>query len=98
MYEARVDGYLRSTSNEVKAIVEVKPCVRSAKREKIQMQEAAQMAAWICNDPPDVGTMRNQKKTRRRLLVSQDCHEIYITIAEFDADYVDYIFWINHTI
>lgn len=29
--------------------------------------------------------------TLRRLLVSQDRHEIYVTIAEFDADYINYI-------
>lgn len=27
----------------------------------------------------------------RRLLISQDRHEIYLTFAEFDATYVDYI-------
>jgi len=27
----------------------------------------------------------------RRLLVSQDRHEIYITLAMFDADYVEYV-------
>jgi hypothetical protein len=27
----------------------------------------------------------------RRLLISQDRHEIYITLAVFDADYVEYV-------
>ncbi|KAI0104626.1 hypothetical protein GGR51DRAFT_521573 [Nemania sp. FL0031] len=91
VYEARVDGYLCSKDNEVKAIVEVKPYTRSSKLENIRMQEAAQMAAWINSDPPNVQTMREQKKTCRRLLISQDHNQIFITIAEFDADYVDYI-------
>ncbi|KAI8623451.1 hypothetical protein F5Y19DRAFT_481649 [Xylariaceae sp. FL1651] len=91
VYEARVDGYLRSRDNNVKAIVEVKPYTRSNKNWNIRMQEAGQMAAWIGSDPPDVQAMREQKKTCRRLLVSQDRHEIYVTIAKFDADYVDYI-------
>lgn len=29
--------------------------------------------------------------TDRRLLVSQDRHEIYLTFAEFDRSYVDYL-------
>ncbi|KAI1170048.1 hypothetical protein F4777DRAFT_570640 [Nemania sp. FL0916] len=91
VYEARVDGYLRSRDNKVKAIVEVKPYTRGTKYWNTRMQEAGQMAAWIGTDPPDVQAMRAQKKNCRRLLVSQDRHEIYVIIAEFDADYVDYI-------
>lgn len=65
VYEARVDGYLRSRKNEVKAIVEVKPFTRSSNPQSIKMQEAAQMAAWIGVDPPDVRTMRKEKKAFR---------------------------------
>ncbi|KAI0424496.1 hypothetical protein F5Y09DRAFT_353359 [Xylaria sp. FL1042] len=65
VYEARVDGYLRSRNNEVKAIVEVKPFTRSSNHQSIKMQEAAQMAAWISVDPPDVRRMREEKKTCR---------------------------------
>ncbi|KAF2229847.1 hypothetical protein EV356DRAFT_510033 [Viridothelium virens] len=49
IFEARVDGILRqrSNTNSVLAIVEVKPFERH-KYSPIRMQEAAQMAAWIC--------------------------------------------------
>jgi hypothetical protein len=52
VYEARVDGYLLCTTNsQVKAIAEVKPFLRQPKIQAIQMQEGAQMAAWISNYP-----------------------------------------------
>jgi hypothetical protein len=51
-YEARVDGYLQTFhDNQIKAIVEVKPFIREKKILEIQMQEAAQMAAWISSNP-----------------------------------------------
>lgn len=65
VYEARVDGYLCSRDNEVKAIVEVKPFARFRNTRRIKMQEAAQMAAWIGVDPPDIRIMRKEKKTCR---------------------------------
>ena len=65
------------------------------------MQEAAQMAAWICNYPPDnLDEMRNTQTTttyvgnhplRVSSLISQDRNEVYLTFATFGADYVDYI-------
>jgi len=60
VYEARVDGFLRTRQdNEVKAILEVKPFIRSKMWEAIHMQEAAQMAAWISEHPPaDLETVR----------------------------------------
>ena len=50
MFEARVDGILRSGNGEnddVLAIMEVKPCMRLLNRVNIRMQETAQMACWI---------------------------------------------------
>jgi hypothetical protein len=38
----------------VMAIVETKACVREAKEADIQMQETAQMAAWISTFPENV--------------------------------------------
>lgn len=52
VYEARVDGTLRQSDGEVRAIVEVKPFNRQRRPETIRMQEAAQMAAWISQHPP----------------------------------------------
>ncbi|KAF2969049.1 hypothetical protein GQX73_g4471 [Xylaria multiplex] len=71
----------------VEAIVEVKPYTRKSKSVRIGMQEAAQMAAWIASDPPH----RREGAEYSRVLISQDYEEIYIIIAKFDRDYVDYI-------
>lgn len=59
VFEARVDGCLRSSRNQVKAIIEVKPFLREADPKAIRMQESAQMAAWICNYP-DEKPQKNQ--------------------------------------
>ena len=65
-FEARVDGYLRHRKTDrVHAIVEVKPCIRDKKITKIQMQESAQMAAWICNDPGDYESYRKSKESMK---------------------------------
>ena len=56
-FEARVDGFLRRRcDDEVMAIVETKACVREEKELDIQMQEAAQMAAWISTSPENAGS------------------------------------------
>lgn len=59
VFEARVDGCLRSSRNQVKAIIEVKPFLRETDPSAIRMQESAQMAAWICNYP-DEKPQKNQ--------------------------------------
>ncbi|KAK4043151.1 hypothetical protein C8A01DRAFT_43933 [Parachaetomium inaequale] len=77
------------------ALVEVKPCVRLKKQKQIEWQEGAQMAAYIYKllslEPPptqEFGLLRCDKPgVKRRLLVSQDHAEIYITIAEYDSTY-----------
>lgn len=48
-WEARTDGYLRmpGISEEVRAIIEIKPYVRRRDLHGVQKQESAQMAAWI---------------------------------------------------
>lgn len=51
--EARTDGFLELNGGgerEVKAIVEVKACVREG-NEQVRMQESAQMVAWIASEP-----------------------------------------------
>lgn len=56
VYEARVDGIPRTgRDREVKAIIEVKPFLRSKDdtiHDAIRIQEAAQMVAWISTHPP----------------------------------------------
>lgn len=85
------DGYLeKGQSGEVSAILDVKAYIREDNILQIQMQESAQMAAWIFANPDD-GELHHSasgKEPTRRLLVSQDNHEIYLTFAEYDAAYV----------
>ena len=51
--EAQVDGYLSLRENdEVRVIMEVKPCIREGRHEKIGIQEAAELAARISQFPP----------------------------------------------
>ncbi|KAF5233430.1 hypothetical protein FANTH_12546 [Fusarium anthophilum] len=47
------------------------------------------MAAWIAQDPPSLTGPASNRFTR--LLVSQDHGEIYLIIASFNAEYVEYI-------
>ncbi|KAJ5922915.1 hypothetical protein N7516_010618 [Penicillium verrucosum] len=94
VYEARLDGFLRyqrDQNNPIMAIVEVKPFSRDTDPDdSTRKQESAQMAAWICQHPPTPAELTSGSKFSR-LLVSQDRHHIYLTFAEFDAGYVDYI-------
>jgi len=54
LFEARTDGYLeKGQSGEVGAILEVKAYIREDNILQIQMQESAQMAAWIFANPDD---------------------------------------------
>nr|KMM68379.1 hypothetical protein CPAG_04708 [Coccidioides posadasii RMSCC 3488] len=89
-FEARTDGYLEDTKpdGKIRALIEVKAVARERKRKAICMQEAAQMVAWI-RSYPDRGGCLNLPG--RRVHVSQDRHEIYITIAEYNGDYIDYL-------
>lgn len=106
-WEARTDGCLRR-GDEIKAIIEVKPYVRSYFSTKIQKQESAEMAAWIFNCPDDGGWFVQEEKggnerlvritvyehsadSSRRLLISQDVSEIYLTVAEFGSAYKAYL-------
>jgi hypothetical protein len=54
LFEARTDGFLRMhQSDKVGAILEVKAYLRQNNMPQIQMQESAQMAAWIFANPGD---------------------------------------------
>ncbi|KAK2679949.1 hypothetical protein RAB80_005130 [Fusarium oxysporum f. sp. vasinfectum] len=89
VYEARVDGLLR-VKDRTCAIVEVKPLIRYGSEktlDKIRMQETAQMAAWIAQDPP----VLKKPNTKFRRFSSQDHGEVYLIIATFDYQYVEYI-------
>ncbi|RAL03730.1 uncharacterized protein BO80DRAFT_268743 [Aspergillus ibericus CBS 121593] len=92
-YEARTDGYLEipSTTDEwkrIRALVEVKAASRRKNGPTIRMQEAAQVVAWL-KSRPDRGGLLNGPG--RRILLSQDRHEIFITVAEYDDKYLDFL-------
>ncbi|KAL4966498.1 uncharacterized protein BDV14DRAFT_198953 [Aspergillus stella-maris] len=92
-YNARTDGCLRCTKKvplekRVRALVEVKPVLRGKKRHQICMQEAAQTVAWL-KTYPDAGGRLN--KPGRRIHISQDRHQIFILVPEYNSDYVAYL-------
>jgi hypothetical protein len=96
-FEARVDGYLeyRGTAGaaQIKAIVEVKAAIRNFDTQisRVRMQEGAQMAAWIFSDESEEGCVIHKASRRRRVLISQDRHQIFITLAEYGTEYLNYL-------
>lgn len=84
-YQARTDGYL-DCRGEVKAIIEVKPAIRSTKQPVIQRQESAQVVGWITVDKE-----KPNGTERVRLHVAQDRQEIYLTVAVYDDNYIKYL-------
>ncbi|KAL4937352.1 hypothetical protein BDV06DRAFT_227035 [Aspergillus oleicola] len=92
-YEARTDGRLKCKKGvprdkKVRALIEVKPVMRSKKRNAICMQEAAQIVAWLMTFP-DTGGCLNERG--RRIHVSQDRHQIFFLIPEYNNDYLAYL-------
>ncbi|ATY60116.1 hypothetical protein A9K55_006347 [Cordyceps militaris] len=81
-------------THAITAIVEVKRASRvNAKRgwrRETLIQESAQMAAWISEVPMLVGQQEKDGKYRR-LLLSQDQREIFVTIATYTQEYIHYI-------
>ncbi|PWY65450.1 hypothetical protein BO83DRAFT_440284 [Aspergillus eucalypticola CBS 122712] len=91
LYEARTDGHMYLNSNgKTKAILEVKPVVR-AELPRVMMQEVAQLAAWIHAEKDVIQDENLAEQWFRRLLWSMNRHELYIIIAEYIGDYVDYL-------
>ncbi|KAH9995006.1 hypothetical protein F4779DRAFT_200571 [Xylariaceae sp. FL0662B] len=92
VFEARVDGCLRMSADptKVRSIIEVKPVLRYPNDNVIQIkyQETAQLAAFIANQPPE--NLQPGEKARY-LLISQDKHEMYFSIATFGLPYLHYI-------
>ncbi|GAB1192709.1 hypothetical protein APSETT444_001904 [Aspergillus pseudonomiae] len=76
-FEARTDGYLDDSRGKPSVLIEVKPVSRSTKQAAIQIQESAQMVAWIKSD----GDWAERRKV----------HEIYVTVAEYNDDYLAYL-------
>ncbi|KAA8641643.1 uncharacterized protein ATNIH1004_011779 [Aspergillus tanneri] len=90
-FEARTDGYLNDRRGIAKVIIEVKPVTRSKKPALIQMQESAQMVAWIKSDDE-----KPNGDEKMRIIVSQDRHEIFLTVAKYDDNYIKYLGDKNH--
>lgn len=87
-FEARTDGVLEDSNSKTYALVEVKPMSRYTKDDRIAMQEAAEIVSWIKCEPDSDGFLSD---CGNRVLVSQDRHEIYLTFAEYNANYVKYL-------
>ncbi|KAI1938269.1 hypothetical protein LOZ57_006438 [Ophidiomyces ophidiicola] len=84
LFQARTDGHLAFEDRSL-AILEVK--ARTRLDAMPWKQESAQMAAWIYAEPD-----KEKGRTHyRRLMISQDRHEIYVIVATYSQKYVDYI-------
>ena len=73
-------------NSNILAILEVKPRQRTEMMQRIQMQESAEMAAWILTTSPELSAFNNYC-----LLVAQDRHEIYLVYASYRCDYLRYL-------
>lgn len=86
-YTAETDGELEDTvSRRIRAIIECKKSARLSNTPQVQMQEVAQMVAWIKEHPDDITNDMNY-----RLTVSQDREEIYISFFEYSRNWVNYL-------
>ncbi|KAE8372159.1 hypothetical protein BDV26DRAFT_286178 [Aspergillus bertholletiae] len=66
-------------------LIEVKPASRSTDQTAIQIQQSAQMVARIKSN----GDLAKSRKLRFH--VSQDRHQIYVSVAEYDDDHLAYL-------
>jgi hypothetical protein len=83
-YTAVTDGQLQVYgTNAIQAIVECKSDTREgAFGMGVDMQEAAQIVAWIkCHEAP----------ANRRIIISQDNDEVFVTFAEYDSNWLRYL-------
>ncbi|KAM3505708.1 hypothetical protein MY10362_002798 [Beauveria mimosiformis] len=86
--------YKLSTNSRTTAIMEVKRKSRCNTQNwcvDIFYQEAAEMAAWIADVPMLLDQKPNHDGTYRRLLLSQDQREVYVTIATYTEKYISHI-------
>lgn len=103
-FEARTGGYLDSPGGKPRVLIEVKPILRSWHPLRIQIQESAQMVAWIKSDSelaqktnrmyaiPSLTASPDKRLTKgRRFHVSQDRHLVYVTVARYGQEYLDYL-------
>ncbi|QKX64283.1 uncharacterized protein TRUGW13939_11456 [Talaromyces rugulosus] len=82
-YEAITDGQLETyATNAIEAIVECKSAARPGLGDRVDIQEAAQIVAWI---------KQHETPANKRILVSQDDKEVFVTIAEYDSNWLRYL-------
>ncbi len=99
LMEAQVDGYLcrripDDFSNAPLAICEAMPCVKTDRYDAILRQETVEMACWIAErhgNKRDGFLQSCAGGAKRRLMISQDRHEIYMIIGEYGSKYGEYI-------
>ncbi|KAK3303574.1 uncharacterized protein B0T15DRAFT_496114 [Chaetomium strumarium] len=99
--EAKTDGILYNGIGPgyTLAILEVKPYVRRIAQQKIEWQEACQMATWISTsldaktkDKRREGVLHTSDDGKyRRILISQDYRYLFITISEWGQAYERYL-------
>jgi hypothetical protein len=90
-YKTETDGALRTfcpskNNSNVLIITEVKRRERNKRTELIQMQESAEMAAWMLRTSPNLELFNGHC-----ILIAQDRHEIFLVFASCHADYLKYL-------
>ncbi|KAE8141349.1 hypothetical protein BDV38DRAFT_279250 [Aspergillus pseudotamarii] len=86
-YVAITDGQLQEITNSaISSIAECKVSDRYSHSPAVDMQEVAQVVAWV-NQYPDT----SNATTYRRDLVSADGRDIFISFAEYDSNWAYYI-------
>ncbi|KAI1085618.1 hypothetical protein F5B20DRAFT_587600 [Whalleya microplaca] len=93
LFTAEVDALLRVVQT-VRIIIETKKGTRyeDGNSARFKAQESCQMATWIAQDGHlNAQQLRQENLTEKRMMISQDRNEVWVIIATFDADYVDYI-------
>ncbi|KAB8256852.1 hypothetical protein BDV32DRAFT_152872 [Aspergillus pseudonomiae] len=84
-FVAYTDGQLVDTSSrEIVALIECKRFRRAHHSPAVDMQEVAQMVAWVKEHPVIPGN-------GKRVLVSQDGTEIYISVFQYDQGWLRYL-------
>ncbi|EHK22329.1 uncharacterized protein TRIVIDRAFT_209104 [Trichoderma virens Gv29-8] len=96
---ARTDGCLQlihpdklDEDSPSLAILEAKADLRTKDSSPVYLQEGAEMAAWISSEP-NHGLLHGSQEAGiyRRVLISQNFNQVFVTIAEYDEDYIHYI-------
>ncbi|GAB1201872.1 hypothetical protein APSETT445_000464 [Aspergillus pseudonomiae] len=84
-FVAYTDGQLVDTfSREIVALIEYKRSRRAYHSPAVDMQEVAQMVAWVKQHPSVPGN-------GKRVLVSQDGTDIYISVFQYDQGWLRYL-------